>query len=169
MRAALLSTGEFSGFAFGANVGWINLGAGYLKTDSITCTDTDGDNIGDEWEMFWFGDLTTASNTSDNDNDNDPDKDEYLALTDPKDPLDALSFSNHQLNAGATQMSLTFNSDPARLYILETNDAIKDTWIDVGLGTFPPDAGSETTKMLTFPANTTRKFIRVRAIKPLQP
>ncbi len=32
-----------SGFAYGANIGWINLGTGYLVTDTMTFTDTDGD------------------------------------------------------------------------------------------------------------------------------
>jgi hypothetical protein len=49
--------------------------------------DDDGDGISDRWERQQFGNLTTASNTTDWDNDGSLDWQEVIAGTDPKDPL----------------------------------------------------------------------------------
>src|SRR3989304_4876755 len=48
--------------------------------------DADGDGIPDPWEMSIFGDLTTASDTTDFDGDGLLDIDEYRNNTDPKNP-----------------------------------------------------------------------------------
>ena len=48
--------------------------------------DTDGDGLPDPWEMSIFGDLTTASDTTDFDGDGLLDIDEYRNNTDPKNP-----------------------------------------------------------------------------------
>ena len=40
--------------------------------------DSDGDNIADWWERYWFGDLSTATSTSDYDSDNYSDLQEFL-------------------------------------------------------------------------------------------
>jgi len=48
--------------------------------------DTDGDGLPDPWEMSFFGDLTTASDTTDFDGDGLLDIDEYRNNTDPKNP-----------------------------------------------------------------------------------
>ena len=62
-----LTSGRFFGYAWSANLGWINLniGAGQLFTDSIARPDSDGDGIGDIWELAYTGNLTTFNATSD--------------------------------------------------------------------------------------------------------
>ncbi|MCW5198756.1 hypothetical protein VU06_03295, partial [Desulfobulbus sp. F3] len=53
-------------------------------------TDSDGDGIDDAWEEYWFGDLTTASASSDYDKDGYSDLQEYLnALAGQNDPAGA--------------------------------------------------------------------------------
>lgn len=52
----------------------------------LTEPDTDSDGIPDPWEISIFGDLTTASDTTDFDGDGLLDTDEYRNGTDPKNP-----------------------------------------------------------------------------------
>ena len=165
-RIDLLS-GEFTGFAYSANTGWINLGAGYLKTDSLDCPDSDGDGIADPWERSVFGDLTTATASSDHDGDGQTDKDEYDAATDAKDPKSFSKIVSHSYDGTLTQTTVEFTTSAKRFYRLETSTDL-GTWIDSGLGTFKPGAGAATTKIFTS-AEDARRYLRARALKPLQP
>jgi hypothetical protein len=80
-----LQTGNFSGYAWSPNTGWINLGSGLLKTDSMHITDSDNDGISDAWEIAYNnGDLNVMNETSNSDADPATDLEEYLALTIPK-------------------------------------------------------------------------------------
>jgi len=49
-------------------------------------TDSDNDNMGDDWEIFYFGDLDTSDGTVDGDNDGATDLQEWTALADPTVP-----------------------------------------------------------------------------------
>jgi len=49
-------------------------------------TDTDGDSMGDDWENFYFGDLTTSDGTGDNDTDGATDLQEWTHLSNPAKP-----------------------------------------------------------------------------------
>ncbi len=49
-----------------------------ILVNNSTVIDTDHDGIADDWEMFFFDDLTTASATTDSDQDGYPDLWEYL-------------------------------------------------------------------------------------------
>ncbi|MEP4078334.1 beta strand repeat-containing protein [Haloferula sp.] len=80
--------------------GTLNVPAGYLVDYNYqslnqialvggnAVTDSDGDEIPDSWEITHFGDLTTATATSDYDGDGRRDFDEYVYGTDPKDAAD---------------------------------------------------------------------------------
>ena len=52
--------------------------------DSRYSADSDGEGIADNWETAQFGNLTTATGTSDYDADGSSDKDEFLYDSDPK-------------------------------------------------------------------------------------
>ncbi len=80
-------TGKITGHAYGANIGWISLDtpASDLVANTIACPDTDGDGIGDAYEIAHFGNLGTVDGTSDSDGDGQTDAQEYLAGTDPGD------------------------------------------------------------------------------------
>lgn len=164
-----LLTGAFSGFAYSANLGWINLGTGNLSTSSMQSTDSDTDGAGDAWERTFFGNLTTVTATSDFDGDGATDKDEYLAGTAPDDRGDYFKIISSTYNGAFTQATVIFTTDPTRLYRLETSDALgvtPDTWANSALGTFAPDAGMTTSRVISWPG-TTRKFIRAVAVVPL--
>jgi hypothetical protein len=166
-----LLTGAFSGYAYSANMGWINLGTGYLTTDSMSIIDADGDGIADAWEMSYFGNLTTATATSDFDKDGVTDKNEYISGTAPNDLNDYFKIISTAYNGAFTQATVVFTTDPTRLYRLETSDALgvtPDVWTNSVLGTFASDAGISTTKIISWPG-TIRKFIRAVALKPLSP
>ena len=53
-------------------------------------TDSDGDGLGDEWEILWFSDLDTADDASDTDLDGTSDLREFEFGTDPLDPASCL-------------------------------------------------------------------------------
>jgi len=165
-----LSTGRFSGFAYGSNVGWIKLDAtasAFLETDGFECPDSDSDGIADWWERQNGGNLTRYSATSDRDGDGASDRDEYFALTDPESSSDFLLVSS-SYSAGGTSYTVTFPSNSGRRYLIETGVTLND-WEDSGLGSFTPDEGSSTSKVVTIPGSDVdvRRFFRVVPSVPL--
>lgn len=130
-----LSTGNFSGYAWSANLGWIRLGTG-LKTLTIQRTDSDGDGIGDEWEMAYFGNLTTAGATTDFDHDGVSDRDEYLADTRPDvrtAPL-RLEIVSVTRGSGSYSATLRWNSQASRSYELQISpDLQAANWVTGGV------------------------------------
>lgn len=164
-----LLTGQLAGFAWSANTGWINLAA--MKTLSLAEIDLDGDGIDDAWERLHFGSLKTANASTDKDGDGISDKDEAIALTDPNDPASGLRILSHTIaSAGAFQnWTVTFTSHPARRYGIQISpDLGLGNWSESSLGIFSPDGGSQTTRLAASP-NSPQYFLRVKAVKPLQP
>lgn len=167
-----LLTGEFSGYAYSANTGWINLGTGQLTTASMSFVDSDGDGIADQWEMAHFGNLTAANASTDADNDGVGDASEYAAGTDPNDASSYLKIVSQAYNGGMTEVTLEFTTTPTRLYRIEYDDdlgiAPAGVWTNSSLGTFAPDPGATTTRVVVFPTGN-KKFFRAVAIRPLTP
>jgi hypothetical protein len=170
-----LITGNFSGYAWSANTGWINLGSGFLNADQILCLDTDIDGIGDAWEMQRFGNLTAAAIGTDADKDGQSDAAEFVADTNPNDPWEFLSFVSHEYAPDFAKVTLQFaTTRPTRLYRIQGSTTLQSTgpgaWADVGgLGAFAADPGAMTEKTIDLPGATTRQFLRVVPVKPLQP
>ena len=163
-----LTTGEFSGHAWAANIGWINLGTGYLRTGSITWPDTDGDGIGDAWEMQRFGNLGAAGASTDFDRDGASDAAEFAADTDPSDPASRLDIVAHAFSKEWNRLWLQFSvTRPTRFYQIEQSEDLTG-WAAVAPGAFAADPGLLTSRIILFPAES-RLFFRVVPVLPLQP
>lgn len=161
-----LLTGTFAGYAHSGNLGWINLGGGTLATATMQVTDSDNDGIADAWERTYFGNLTSAGTTTDADKDGVSDLAEYRAGTAPDNATDFFRSTTSAINEGTHQATLTFTTDPTRLYRIETSDDLS-SWTNSSLGTFSPDAGTSTTRTFTW-SGSGKKFFRAVAMRPLQ-
>ena len=160
-KADLLS-GNLSGYAWSANLGWINLGdlTFNVRTDTIRRgADTNGNGIADAWELLNFGNLTTATATSDFDRDGISDLQEYLEGTDPKDPASILRIT--AVSKSASTVSLTWTSGVGRFYRIEQNPTLLlgSTWTDL-TGLFAPSGGATSSRDVT--NGTAKSFFRVR-------
>ncbi len=165
------SDGRFEGYAYSANCGWINLGDGSfaLQTDTIAPgIDTDTDGLADAFEFQYLGGLGGNPN-ADSDGDGMTDLQEYLEGTNPLQAGDRLRITNYSTNPGGTISLVTWTSTPARLYRIETNPDLVSPWVnDLTLGIITPDVGATTTRNVTA-VSATKRFYRVRAIRPLAP
>jgi hypothetical protein len=166
--------GLLRGFAYGANIGWIGLNnaQAFVQTDSLAPgPNADADGLPDDWELKYASDLgTIGGGTNDSDGDGMLDVDEYAADTDPLDPGEFLAITAIA-NDGGTNAVLTWSiTKNTRLYSLDTADALSNStaWIDSGLGVFPPDAGTDTTRITDVPGVTNR-FFRAVSHVPLSP
>jgi hypothetical protein len=162
-----VQTGQFHGYAYSANIGWILLGSGHLQTSSMDIADTDNDHIGDEWELAWFGDLSTADSSTDSDQDGALDLAEYQADTLPLDAADSLRLSITSANPfpGGVQATLGWMSKPTRSYVLETNNSlVPHSWSDSGLGRIAGHGGWHS-QVLLCPESS--QFFRLKPVLPL--
>ena len=117
-------------------------------TTPMTFTDTDGDGIADAWERTIFGNLSTATATSDFDKDGVTEKNDYITGTTPNDNAVYFKIVSSTCNGAFTQATVVFTTDATRLYRLETSNNLgvsPDVWTNSALGTFAPDAGPSTT------------------------
>lgn len=106
-------------------------------TERKTVSDSDGDGIADEWELNSFGNLTTATASSDYDHDGQSDYAEYISGTDPK---NAASYLLVQSQPNATGFRLSWPSQTNRTYTLErsTNLLSGFTVFQTGIAATPP-------------------------------
>lgn len=165
------STGRFGGHAYAANAGWIALDtpSSDLAAASIAApADSDGDGISDAWEQSKFGNLTSATATSDADHDGATELREYLAGTEPADAASHLRIVSHSYNTSNQTASLTFTSAPNRRYLIEHDNDLQGPWTDAGFGLLSPDSGENTSRTFVHPASS-KLFFRVQARKPLNP
>src|SRR5205085_2099726 len=118
-----LFTGALTGYAWSANCGWINLNDlnGKVQTDHLALgADTDGDGIADAFEYQFFGNLASATATSDADGDGITDQEEYLDGTSPLVATDKLRITSFTTTSDGTSSTITWTSNAARLYVIET-------------------------------------------------
>ena len=165
-----LASGRLTGYVWSANCGWISLSnsVAYVQTDTIAPgTDSNGDGIPDAWELQNFGTINIDPN-ADPDHDGMSNRQEYLAGTNPNNPLDYLKITAQSFGPGGATATLTWNSVLTRQYYIEkTLKLTPPTWSDSGLGLILPGGAST---MGTFSdTNAPMRFYRVRAVRPLAP
>jgi hypothetical protein len=162
-------TGKLSGFAYGANVGWVSLSnaSAFVQTDAILPgTDTDGDGIADAWERQHTtpSNLATFTAASDRDGDGSSDLEEYRAGTDPWNAADLLQFTSIQVDAGHSMVTLSWQSQPTRRYEMQARPDLKGSeWVTVWSGL--PDLGETTIRTVPL-ASGPMRFFRVQALSP---
>ncbi|HTH50132.1 MAG TPA: hypothetical protein VMB21_21645, partial [Candidatus Limnocylindria bacterium] len=127
----------------------------------ITETDTDQDGLPDDWERFWFGDLS-ATAEGDPDGDGQSNLAEYLAGTDPTRADSVLRVLTSQFEADGSTV-LRFPIAPSRHYRIEVSGDL-ETWSTAsGQLTFPGKGIAEWTGQnpLAGPARPAAGFYRV--------
>jgi len=91
--------------------------------------DADADGLPDAWELKHFGDLATASATTDSDGDGQPDRAEYLAGTSPVDRASALQTAAFAMDAAMSNLfTLSFDTVPGRTYTLQAATNVSGAW-----------------------------------------
>ena len=83
--------------------------------------DADGDGLADPWETNYFGGLTAADPNADSDGDGVSNREEYLAGTDPLDPLSRLGLEVTRVS-GVSGALLAFPAVSNRTYSIEYTD-----------------------------------------------
>ncbi len=119
--------------------------------------------------MANFGNLTAAGIGTDKDKDGQSDAAEFIAGTGPQDNTSWLRVTTYAVNSGKTQSTITFTSNPNRLYQVESstnliNWSIAPTSIG-GTDKFPGTAGSATTFVSSTHATASARFFRVTVSK----
>ncbi|MBK1791018.1 glycosyl hydrolase family 18 protein [Persicirhabdus sediminis] len=98
-------------------------------SDGLALVDSDNDTIDDGWEILWFGNLTTATKTSNFDGDELTDIAEYFARLDPLSPQDEPALSLPELNNG--EPTIKVQTEKGVFYQLEKSDSLDD-WQALG-------------------------------------
>ena len=161
-------TGQFSGYAWSANCGWISLNnaAAYVQTDTVNEGSLAPNGLPTAWLLANFGTVNVNANA-------DPTGkgmtilQDYLAGTNPNDAHSVFSITGGGFSSSGDNASLTWNSVPTRsYYVQETPGLSSPVWTDSGLGLISPSAGSTTTANFTETVASPR-FYRVEAVRPL--
>jgi len=93
--------------------------------------DTDGDGLGDDWEMAYFGDLS-RDGTGDFDGDGQSDLAEFRAGTSPTENASIFRAFTLSSSNPADGLVVLWNAVPGRTYRVEYKDGIEDpNWTEL--------------------------------------
>ena len=162
-----------SGYVWSANCGWISLSnaVAYVQTDSIQQGALAPNGLPIAWLLANFG-TTNVNANADPDHDGLSNLQEYLAGTNPNGANDCLRITAigvRFLSGGNDNDTLVWTSHPTRQYrIQQRTNLAGGAWVDAGV-LLSPDAGTNTTRTLQFSGPMPRRFLRIQAVKPLEP
>lgn len=120
----------------------------YLSSNQIalvggsTATDTDTDSMPDDWERSNFGDITTATLTTDYDGDGHLDRAEYVYGTDPKDADDR--FTVTVANNGDTDIDVIYGPVKVNRTYTVTSSSDIELYSDSTGSVFTPSVDADT-------------------------
>ena len=129
--------GRLTGMASEGGATAFDYDAANNLTERKTIADSDADGIADEWEIRGFGNLTTATASTDYDHDGQSDFAEYISGTDPKNDA---SYLLVQTQPGTTGFLISWPSKTNRTYTLErsTNLLSGFTVLQSAIAATPP-------------------------------
>jgi hypothetical protein len=165
-----LLTGSLNGYVWSANCGWISLSnaEAYVQTDYLYPGSLAPDGLPVPWLLNNFGTTNVNANADPTGKGMTVGQD-YVAGTNPNNVNSVLRITAESVAAQGTVNSLTWDSEPTRLYyILGNTNLATATWTESDLGLILPSAGSTTTAGFT-DTKATAKFYRVQAVVPLSP
>ena len=142
---------------------------GFLSASAVLTfvTDTDLDGMTDEWEdRFDLDRHSAADRDADPDRDSMNNGDEYIAGTDPRDPL---SYLKVQARLGGDGVSILFGAVSNRTYTLEYTDTLSgapDSAYWSKLGDVPASGTNGTASLFDANGSTERYY---RLVTPRQP
>jgi hypothetical protein len=164
-----LQTGKLNGFVYSANCGWISL------CNVFACVQTDvivpGAIGANGLPIAW---MLTHFGTTDVDPAGDPDgdgvsnKNECLAGTDPLNADDKLVVTAFSKPGGMA--TVTWRSTPERFYYIQKSSSLTNPqWLDSGLGIIMAEGQGPTTTRTFAAPDASMQFYRVQAVRPLAP
>lgn len=162
-----LLTGKLSGYIYSANCGWISLSnaTAFVRTDAIRQAPLAPNGLPIPWLLSYFG-TTNVNASSDPTGKGMTVAQDYVAGTNPNDINSVLRITAAHFASGGTNVTLTWNSVPTRLYYIQKNlDLGLPQWTDSGLGSLSPSLGISTTKTF-MDVSAPDRFYRVQALLP---
>jgi hypothetical protein len=165
-----LLTGALSGYAWSANCGWISLSnaVAHVQTDYLYPGQLALNGLPIPWLLTYFG-TTNVNANSDPTGKGMTVGQDYVAGTNPNSVNSVLRITAESFNSQGTVNSLTWLSEPTRLYyILGNTNLLTPTWQDSNLGLILPSSGSTTIAGFT-DTKAGAKFYHVQAVLPLSP
>ncbi len=99
--------------------------------------DTDGDNLPDWWEWENFASLTNYAGGDNPDGDKADNRSEYLADTDPQNPMNYFEITDIDFPGSSETVSLSFVSSPMRKYAVQSTPSLVATGL-----LWKPETGS---------------------------
>jgi len=142
----------------------------YVVTNVATIVvpwDDNANSMPDDWEFAWFGGDMSQTEGGDADSDGFINYYEWVASTDPMAPGSYIGWET--LIRSATNVSLTFQAVPGRIYHIEGREnqmANTNTWLPLGSVTNDGDTVGEWVD-IEFPQNMTRMYrIKIPAFVP---
>jgi len=156
-------TGQLSGWVYSANCGWISLSNALAKvsTDSLWPGPLTADGLPIPWIHYYFGEFRIRA-ADDSDKDGANNLMEYRAGTDPGDRADVLKIIG--IEPAGPAIRLTWNSNPAKDYIIESATAPDGVWSNALAERIIPTSNTTTCEVPAGSGDV--RFYRIQAINP---